>query len=86
MEVLENEQSEFFVFLFKEYSRKVIKAIYTLDHSQITLQRIYGDKAPFEICSEQVKNFYRFDSGSREFKILDGCKSFSYVVHAIDLR
>ena len=83
MEVLENDESEFFVFLFKDYSRK---AIYTLDHSQTILQKIYGEKAPVEISSEQVKTFYRFDSGCRDFKRLDGCKSFSYVVHAIDIR
>ena len=47
VEVIETDSSEFFVFLFKDYSRKVIKAIYTLDNSQTVLQRVYGDKAPF---------------------------------------
>ena len=74
------------MFLFKEYSRKVIKAIYVLDQSQTILHKIFGEKAPSEISSEQVNSFYRFDSGCREFKKLDGCKSFSLVVHAIDLR
>ena len=46
VKVLELDTSEFFVLLFKEYSRKVIKGIYTLDHSQKALQRIHGDKAP----------------------------------------
>ena len=32
-----------------------------------------------------MQSFYRFDSGSKEFKKLDACKSFSLVVHAIDL-
>jgi len=49
------------------------------------LHKIYGEKAPQEIGSDNVQSFYRFDSGSREFKKLDGCKSFSLVVHAIDL-
>jgi hypothetical protein len=73
------------VFLFKEYSRKIIKAIYVLDPSQTCLQKIYGDKAPQEIAAGSVKVFYRYDSGSREFKKLDGCKSFSLAVHAVDL-
>jgi hypothetical protein len=74
------------VFLFKEYSRKVIKAIYVLDPTQTTLEKIYGEKAPQELNAGQITSFYRFDSGSREFKKLDGCKSFSFVVHAIDVR
>jgi hypothetical protein len=73
------------VFLFKEYSRKMIKAIYVLESSQASLQKIFGEKAPQEILAENVKAFYRYDSGSREFKRLDGCKSFSLAVHAIDL-
>jgi hypothetical protein len=73
------------VFLFKEYTRKSIKAIYVLDSTQTCLQKIYGEKAPQEIMAENVQSFYRFDSGSREFKKIDGCKSFSLAVHAIDL-
>ena len=42
IEVIENEPSEFFVFLFKEYSRKVIKGIYVLDPVQERIKRIYG--------------------------------------------
>jgi hypothetical protein len=65
----------------------VIKGIYTLDSNQSKLTKIYGDnKAPMEVVSEQVLQFYRFDSGSREFKKIDGCKSFSFSVHAIDMK
>ena len=63
----------------------MIKAIYVLDSTQSILHKIYGDKAPQEITSEQVSTFYRFDSGCREFKKVDGCKSFSLAIHAIDL-
>jgi hypothetical protein len=55
IEVLYSSDYEFFVFLFKEYSRKIIKGIYTLDNAQNRLERIYGDKAPFEITSNQVQ-------------------------------
>lgn len=72
--------------MFKEYSRKVIKGIYILDVNQTKLFKIYGDKAPQEIVAEQVLQFYRFDSGSREFKKIDGCRSFSFSIHAIDMK
>lgn len=65
IQTLETSEYEFFVFLFKEYSRKIIKAIYTLDNSQTKLQKIYGEKGPTEITADQVQEFYRFDSGSR---------------------
>ena len=63
----------------------MIKGIYILDHSQTKLQRIFGDKAPPEITSDRVQSFYRFDSGSRDFKKVDGCRSFSLAIHAVDL-
>lgn len=85
IEVLEESEHEFFVFLFKEYSRKIIKGIYILDNSQTYLSKIYGEKAPSTISPDRVQEFYRFDSGSREFKKVAGCRSFSYVIHAIDL-
>lgn len=50
------------------------------------MMRIYGDKGPSEVFPEQVHEFYRFDSGSREFKKIDGCKTFSFSIHAIDLK
>lgn len=86
IDVLDSSEHEFFVFLFKEYSRKIIKGIYILDSSQTRLERIYGDKAPLEVTVDEVKEFYRFDSGSREFKKVDGCRSFSFIIHAIDHR
>ena len=46
VDVLESSEQEFFVFLFKEYSRKMIKGIYVLDSTQSRLERVYGDKAP----------------------------------------
>ena len=84
--MLETSEYEFFIFLFKEYSRKIIKGIYILDNSQTKLERIYGEKAPAEITVDRVQEFYRFDSGSREFKKVDGCRSFSLSIHAIDQR
>ena len=86
IDVLDEFENEFFIFLFKEYSRKVIKGIYILEGNQEKITKIYGDKAPGEIFPEQVHEFYRFDSGSREFKKIDGCKSFSFSIHAIDMK
>ena len=48
--------------------------------------KIFGDKAPSEIAADRVQHFYRFDSGSRDFKKVDGCRSFSLAIHAIDLK
>jgi hypothetical protein len=45
-DIIEGSQHEFFVFLFKEYSRKMIKGIYVFDSSQTALRRIYGEKSP----------------------------------------
>lgn len=42
VEVLETSEHEFFIFLFKEYSRKIIKGIYALDNTQTRLERIFG--------------------------------------------
>lgn len=85
-EIIEGSQHEFFVFLFKEYSRKMIKGIYVFDSSQTVLRKIHGEKSPPEITAEMVQEFYKYDNGSREFKRLDGCRSFSFSISAIDLR
>jgi hypothetical protein len=57
-----------------------------MESNQEKITKIHGDKGPAEIFAEQVHEFYRFDSGSREFKKIDGCKCFSFSVHAIDLK
>lgn len=86
IDIIDASQHEFFIFLFKEYSRKMIKGIYTFDSTQVYLRKIYGEKSPQDITADMVQEFYRFDSGSREFKKVDGCRSFSLSIHAIDLR
>lgn len=60
--------------------------MYTYDSGSGGVSKIYGEKAPAEIHAEDVLKFYRFDSGAKEFKVLDGCKSFSYAVHAIYIK
>lgn len=65
---------------------QLIKAIYTYDNASGRVRRIYGEKAPAEITAENVFEFYRYDSGAKEFKILSGCKSFSYVVHGVLIK
>ena len=88
LDVLENEtSSEFFIFLFKQYARKVIKGIYVMDFTQNNrVRKIYGEKAPEEISEEQVHSFFQYDSGGRTWKRLDGNKSFSLVIQAVALH
>jgi hypothetical protein len=64
----------------------MIKGIYSYDSINNRVRKVYGDKAPAEILEENVSEFYRYDSGAREFKILDGCRSFSYVVHGVFIK
>lgn len=42
IDILDDYESEFFIFLFKEYSRKVIKGIYILESGQDRIVKIYG--------------------------------------------
>lgn len=55
IDIIEASQYEFFIFLFKEYSRKMIKGIYTFDSTQVYLRKIYGEKLPQEITSDMVQ-------------------------------
>lgn len=52
--------------------------------SQFVGIRIHG-KCPERVDASMVKNFYKFDSGSRRFAVLRGMQNFSHTTDAVGL-
>jgi len=77
------------IVLFKDTmeTRQDFKALYTYDEDEKIVDRIYGLKdSPAVLDESMIQNFYRYDSGAREFKRLAENKSFSIAVDAVSLK
>ena len=64
-----------------------MKALYAYDSVANEIRKIYSiGNAPANIDASQVENYYRYNSGSKEFKPINGNKSFSLAVDAVSLQ
>jgi hypothetical protein len=74
-----------FIIVFKgNLGRKDLRAIYELEEEG-TVRKVLGPSSCAEVLDAlDVKWFYRYDSGAREFKLLQ-CKSFSINTDAVVL-
>lgn len=73
-----------FIIVFKgNLGRKDLRALYEL--SEGAVHKVFGpSNCPEEIVAADVKSFFRYDSGAKEFKMLQ-CKSFSINTDAVVL-
>ncbi|CAD8076284.1 unnamed protein product [Paramecium sonneborni] len=86
LQKLDGVEAEHFIILFKTYGRSDFRALYgyAVD-SQPYL--IFGQgKCPQVLTSEMVKTFFKYDSGAKQFKAIDGNKQFTIMVDAVQLR
>eukprot|EP00826_Nyctotherus_ovalis_P066492 TRINITY_DN982_c0_g2_i4.p1 TRINITY_DN982_c0_g2~~TRINITY_DN982_c0_g2_i4.p1 ORF type:complete len:712 (-),score=194.84 TRINITY_DN982_c0_g2_i4:75-2210(-) len=77
------------IVLFKEAAgtRQDFKALYSYTEEEGMLRLVYGGKdVPTVIEQEMVYDFYKYDSGAKEFRRIAGNKSFSIAVDAVSLR
>jgi len=77
------------VVLFKDVAgmRQDFKALYSYSEEEGILRLVYGAKdSPVVIDQSMVNDFYRYDSGAKEFRHIPGNKSFSIAVDAVSLR
>ena len=77
------------IILFKDPSgaRQDIKAIYMLNEEAEVAEFVYGAKdSPSIIGRPMVNNYYRYDSGAKKFRLLQGNKNFSIAVDAVSIK
>lgn len=77
------------IVLFKEAAgtRQDFKALYSYTEEEGVLRLVHGGKdAPGVIEREMVYDFYKYDSGAKEFRRIPGNKSFSIAVDAVSLK
>ncbi|CAG9322695.1 unnamed protein product [Blepharisma stoltei] len=82
-----NEEVSYFIIVFKsELGRRDLRAIYSHDPNNGDVKKIYGPATmPEQLNSGMVKGYFRFDSGSNEFKPIE-CKDFITGTDAIVLK
>jgi hypothetical protein len=78
--VLEGVPEEFSIFLFRSESRLALRGIYLL--RQGALVRAWGS-GPERLEEGEVRAFYRYDSGGREFREVAGCRHLSLAVNGV---
>ncbi|KAL4497109.1 hypothetical protein ABPG72_019429 [Tetrahymena utriculariae] len=84
---IKDSQQEHFIVLFKGINgRQDFKALYSMDSNTSEVKKIFGlNTAPTQIDLASVQAFYRYDSGSKEFKEIL-VKAFSNQVDAVLLK
>ncbi|KAL4485977.1 hypothetical protein ABPG73_018382 [Tetrahymena malaccensis] len=84
---IKDSQQDHFIVLFKGINgRQDFKALYQMDSNTAEVKKIFGlNTAPQQIDLASVQAFYRYDSGSKEFKEIL-VKAFSNQVDAVLLK
>jgi len=77
-----------FIIVFKETSgRQDFKALYYYDSAANLATKIYSNgSSPSVLDESMIANYYRYDSGSREFKNIADNKTLSIIVDAVGLN
>jgi len=77
-----------FIIVFKETSgRQDFKALYYFDSAANIATKIYSNGSSPSVLDESlIANYYRYDSGSREFKNIADNKTLSIIVDAVGLN
>lgn len=85
--ILNSPEVSYFVILFKgELTRWDLQGLYEHDVSNQILKRVHGkSSAPEVITPGMVQIYYRYNSGTKEFKPL-ACKTITTTVDAVSLK
>ena len=83
----ENAEVCNFVIVFRgELGRQDLKALYEFDAATEEVRKLYGPGIwPDVIDASHVHSYYRYDSGSKEFRQLQ-CRTFSIATDAVVLK
>lgn len=61
--------------------------MYCYENNNEQIKRVYANgNAPATIDANMVENYFRYNSGAKEFKPIQGNKSFSRAVDAVSLQ
>ena len=77
------------VVLFKDITgaRHDFRALYSYKEDTNLVEYVYGPKdSPPTLEQGMVNEFYRYDSGAKEFRHIPGNKNFSIAVDAVSLK
>lgn len=77
------------IVLFKDSSgaRQDIKAIYLYNEEAEVGEFLYGAKdSPMILGRTMINEYYRYDSGLKKFRVIQGNKNFSIAVDAVTLK
>ena len=87
LSILDRCTAENYILLFKTAGGQNIKALYTFDPKDSTIQLLSSFTAsPILISQEKIKEFYKFEVAQKQFKVLKGVKEVSLIVDAIALK
>jgi len=77
------------IVLFKDVmgARQDFKALYVYNEEAEKAEFIYGPKECQPVLDQpMINDFYRYDSGAKEFKHIPGNKNFSLAIDAVSLK
>jgi len=77
-----------FIIVFKPMpGRQDFKALYAYDTATEEIRKVHAiGNAPVLLDPSIVENYYRYNSGGKEFKVIQGNKNFSRAVDAVSLH
>ncbi|KAJ3127862.1 Calmodulin-regulated spectrin-associated protein 2 [Nowakowskiella sp. JEL0407] len=85
LEDFEHSESQNFIILFRGERNHGFRGLYTYDITLSQVLKCYaGGSGPDVLSEEDILEFYKYDSGAREFKLLP-TKHFGRSVHAVVL-
>ena len=81
-----HKEINYFIIVFSEFGRRDLRGLYTHDINTGDILKIYGPGyLPDILESAAVSAFFRYDSGAKEFKLLQ-CKDFIAATDAVSLK
>ena len=81
-----NKEINYFIIVFSEPGRRDCRGLYTHDPNTGEINKIYGPGyLPEVLDSAMVASYFRYDSGAKEFKLLQ-CKDFITATDAVALK
>lgn len=87
LRILENtHEYHYFIIVFSETGRRDCRGLYTHDPNIGEVSKVYGPGYLPEVLDHTFVNvFFRYDSGAKEFKVLQ-CKDFIAATDAVSLK
>ncbi|TPX36324.1 hypothetical protein SmJEL517_g01630 [Synchytrium microbalum] len=85
LEDLDSHPGTHFLILFPPPESRTFRGLYTYDPNLDTVHRVSVSKGPDKLDPKDIAAYYKYDSGARDFKRIEGCCGFGRSVHAVAL-